>query len=274
MQTTQGRMLDSLKAVQGFLDEHAATLADVATGAARKRLDDVITELAAHVAEQSGSDLAAQGNTKKQSALRIALYRDHLAPISRIARADLPDTPEIQPLKLPRGRPSVQKLASIARGMAKAAAPYIPVFVLGGLPADFIARLDAATNALLQVAADRSRNRGRRGGATTGLKTRLSAGRKIVRVLDALVKSAGANDPVLLADWNIVKRVQRLGEPANGRALEWRPGASSSRPRRRHDVISLTPARADGLGCSSPSRIFDHTGGKRRLLVPPISSGG
>lgn len=213
MQTSQGRMLDSLKAVQSFLDEHATALGDVATGPARKRLDDIVAELAAHVAEQSGSDLAAQGNTKKQRALRIALYRDHIAPISRIARADLPDTPEVQPLKMPRGKPSTQKLASIARGMAKAAAPYAPVFVSGGLPADFIARLDAATNALLQVAVERSRNRGRRGGATTGLKDRLSAGRKIVRVLDALVKSAGANDPVLVADWNSVKRVQLLAGP-------------------------------------------------------------
>jgi hypothetical protein len=211
MQTSQGQMLNSLTAVQHFLDEHATKLGDVATGGARKRLDDVIAELAAHVAEQSGSDLAAQGSTKKQRALRIALIRDHMAPISRIARADLPDTPEIQPLKMPVGRPSTQKLASVARGMAKAATPFAHVFLLGGLPTDFIARLDTATNALLQAVAERSRNRGRRGGATTGLRDRLSAGRKIVQVLDALVKSAGAKDPALLADWNIVKRVQRPG---------------------------------------------------------------
>lgn len=215
MQTSQGQMLDSLKAAQHFLDEHATKLGDVATGAARKRLDDVIAELATHVADQTGSELAAQGNTKKQRALRVALIRDHMAPISRIARADLPDTPEIQPLKMPRGKPSAQKLASIARGMSKAATPFAPVFLLSGLPVDFIHRLDAATDALLQAVVERSRNRGRRGGATTGLKERLSAGRKIVRVLDALVKSAGANDPVLVADWNIVKRVQR---PGGGRA--------------------------------------------------------
>ena len=211
MQTSQGNMLDSLKAVQHFLDEHAAKLGDVATGAARKRLDDVVAELAAHVADQSGSDLASQGSTKKQRALRAALIRDHMAPISRIARADLPDTPEVQPLKMPRGKPSTQKLASIARGMAKAATPFASVFLSSGLPTDFVARLDTATNALLQAVVERSRNRGRRGGATTGLKDRLSAGRKIVRVLDALVKSAAVNDPVLLADWNIVKRVQRPG---------------------------------------------------------------
>jgi hypothetical protein len=82
---------------------------------------------------------------------------------------------------------------------------------MGGLPIDFIARLDAATNVLLQAVVERSRSRGRRGGATTGLKNRLSAGRKTVRVLDALVKSVGANDPVLVADWNSIKRVQRPG---------------------------------------------------------------
>jgi hypothetical protein len=226
-------MLDSLKAAQHFLDEHATKLGDVATGGARKRLDDVIAELTAHVADQSGSDLAAQGNTKKQRALRIALIRDHIAPISRIARADLPDTPEVQPLKMPRGKPSTQKLASIARGMAKAAAPFTSVFLMGGLPTDFIARLDTATNALLEAVVERSRHRGRRGGATTGLKNRLSAGRKIVRVLDALVKSAGANDPVLVADWNIVKRVQRPGgsrtaSPSGADVLPAAPASTAS----------------------------------------------
>ena len=63
MQTSQGNMLDSLKAAQHFLDEHATKLGDVATGAARKYLDDVITELAAHVADQSCGDLAALGLT-------------------------------------------------------------------------------------------------------------------------------------------------------------------------------------------------------------------
>lgn len=211
MQTIQGRMLESLKAVQGFLEERATTLDDVATGPVRKRLDAIVAELETHVAEQSGSYLAAQGNTRRQALLRLALYRDHMTPISRIARADLPNTPEIQPLKLPRGRPSTEKLASMARGMSKAAAPFASVFVSSGLRADFLSRLDATTDELVQVSVDRSRNRGRRGGATQGLKTLLSAGRKIVGVLDALVKSAAATDSALIADWNMVKRVQRVG---------------------------------------------------------------
>jgi hypothetical protein len=234
MQTSQASMLASLTNVQHFLDEHAAKLGGLATGPARTRLDDVVKELTAHVAEQSGSDFAAQGLTKKQRSLRQALIRDHMAPISRIARADLPDTPEVHPLKMPRGNPGTGKLVSHARGMAKAALPFSNVFVLGGLPADFTVRLDAATDALLQAGSDRSRNHGRRGGATKGLRQRLSAGRKIVRVIDALVKSVAATDPVLVADWNIVKRVQRTGV---------RSGSTTTAPATPVAVTPVAPAQ-------------------------------
>jgi hypothetical protein len=209
MQTTQGSMLQSLRAVQAFLDQNAEPLASVVKTGARQQLADAIAVLSGHASDQTGSNLASQGATLKQRALREALLRDHMAPISRIARADLPVTPEVEPLRMPKGKPTVERLAAAAHGMAKAATRFTEVFVAAGLPLDFVAQLNAATDAMLATGTERMQRRGLRSGATQGLRQKLSAGRRIVHVLDAFVKSALKDDPSLLANWNVVKRVQK-----------------------------------------------------------------
>jgi hypothetical protein len=209
MQTLQGNMLQSLRAVDAFLNENATTLAGVVNTGMRQRLADAIAQLSTHVSNQTGHTLAAEGATQKKAVLRAALLRDHMAPIARIAAADLPASPAIEPLKMPRGVPATETLAALAYGMAQAAAPYSAEFVAAGLPQDFIAQLTAATDALTSAVTDQTQSRGKRGGATAGLKNKLSAGRKIVHVLDAFVKTALQDDSSLLGNWNLVKRVQR-----------------------------------------------------------------
>jgi hypothetical protein len=211
MQTMQGNMLQSLRNVAGFLDQHADRLPGVNQGGARQELDGAIAELEAHASNQSGSSLGSQGATQRHRTLRLALVRDHMLPIARIAAASLPHTPELQPLRMPAGRPSAQKLAAAAHGMAEAATNYATVFTRTGLPEDFLARLTAASDAMIASLGERSKNRVVRRGATEGLKTKLQAGRRVVGVLDALVRSALAGDDVLLASWKSAKRIQRVG---------------------------------------------------------------
>jgi len=209
MQTTQGSVLESLQAVQTFLTDNADRLAGVVKTGARQKLDEAIAELTTHAEEQQGSHLAAQGNTQEKRNLQLVLRRDHMAPIARIARAELPPTPAVEPLKMPKGRPTVARLAALADGMANAAAPFADTFISAGLPTDFIAQLRAATTAMVAAVAERNQNRGKRGGATTGLKQKLGRARRIVHVLDAFVQTALKDDQVLLSSWNIVKRVRR-----------------------------------------------------------------
>ena len=90
MQTTQGSTLQSLRNVQAFLDANADKLAGVVKTGARKQLDDAVAELSSHASEQEGSNLASQSATRRQRSLRAALIRDHMEPIARIARAELP----------------------------------------------------------------------------------------------------------------------------------------------------------------------------------------
>jgi hypothetical protein len=215
MQTAQGNMLLSLQNVQAFLEKNADRLDGVANTGARQRLDDAVVQLSTYV-DQTESGLAARGATQKQRSLRVVLLRDHMAPIARIARADLPRTPELTPLLMPRGRPTSARLAAAAYGMAKAAAPHASVFISNGLPADFIERLNGAARAMLTSLTERSQSRGRRKGATTGLKADLISARKIVHVLDAFVKSATKDDPALLANWNLLKRIPKT--PGHGAA--------------------------------------------------------
>jgi hypothetical protein len=211
MKTTQGNMLLSLNAVEAFLEVNAAKLTGVISTGARQKLKDGIANLSTHFTDQTGNALSSQVATKQQEMLRQALLRDHMLPIARIARADLPQTPVIGPLRMPRGTPTIPKLAQAAKGMAQAAAPFSNVFVFNGLPSDFVAQTNAAADALLTARQDRSTNKGQRGAATAGLEQHLTAGRKIVHILDAFVKSALKDDPALLANWNIIKRVQRTG---------------------------------------------------------------
>jgi alkanesulfonate monooxygenase SsuD/methylene tetrahydromethanopterin reductase-like flavin-dependent oxidoreductase (luciferase family) len=65
-----------------------------------------------------------------------------MAPVARIARADLPNTPEFRPLRMPRGRITPEKLAAAGSGMAQAAARYTDTFVAAGLSPDFVAQLN------------------------------------------------------------------------------------------------------------------------------------
>jgi hypothetical protein len=150
MDRPQGRTLQSLEDARAFLDEHTDKLAAINTTGARQELDRAIADAAAHATDQTGHALVAEGTTQKQRALRHALLRDHMSPVARIARARLPHTPELAPLRMPRSNPSVQRLASAARGMAQAAEAHADVFLAAGLPAEFIAQLNDAVGALVR----------------------------------------------------------------------------------------------------------------------------
>ena len=207
-------MFQSLRAVQSFLDEHADQLTRVVQTGARKRLADTIAALDTHASNQTGSHIESQALTQRQRAFRASLLRDHMREISRVARADLPRTPEFGPLRMPRGRPTPEKLAAAAVGMAKVAAQHADVFTAAGVEADFVTQLNAVAESMLGALADRTLTRGRRRGATIGLKERLSEGRKVVAILDAFVKKALKDDAALLANWNSVMRVSKAGGPA------------------------------------------------------------
>jgi hypothetical protein len=219
----QGNMLDSLRSAQAFLDHNAGQLGGAVSPVVRKQLDDVVGELAGHRAEQTGSSAEATGATQQKLAVRTTLVRDHMIPVARAAQLHLASNPELAGIRMPVGSQSVARLASIAYGMARAAEPHAALFTAsGGLPADFIARLNSATDHLLESVDARKASRGRVAGANVGLKTKLARARKIVRLIDAFVRTALRDDAVALTDWTHAKRVQRT------RSITLNPAAPAS----------------------------------------------
>lgn len=209
MRTIQGNTLRSLHSVQGFLNENADKLGGVLSTGSRAMLDSAIAELEEHAAMQDGRTRMERGAVAIQRARRQALIRDHMAPIDRIARLLLADVPDLVALRLPRGRPTVERLVALADGMAEAAEPHAEVFIRTGRKPTFITDLRAAADALLQALQDRYVNRSKVRMATSGLQTGMSRARKLVNVLDTLVRSELANDPDLLAGWNLARRVSQ-----------------------------------------------------------------
>jgi hypothetical protein len=206
---TQSNLLQSLKEVQKFLDEHGPRLGVVNQTGARKKLDDAVVEITQIAAVQAGAGMAARSATRTLLGLTASLVNHHMKPIARIAAAELPPVPELAPLSLPKENQTGERLVALARGMAAEAAKYESTFVHAGLPLDFIKQLDAAADALAAAVGYRKQRLGERGGATEMLDVQLKAARKVVKVLDAFVKTAGKDDVSLLASWKIVKRLRQ-----------------------------------------------------------------
>jgi hypothetical protein len=149
-----------------------------------------------------------------------------MAKIAFVAAAELPSTPEVAPLRMPKRKVSAANLSLAAHGMAETAGKYTDVMVAAGLPGDFVARLIAASDAMMEAVRERSSTVSKRSGATTGLVPKLQAARKIVRALDRFVRSELKDDPTLLRTWQSVQRVRRPGRSASGSAAPAIPGSS------------------------------------------------
>ena len=227
MQTKQGAVLESLRAVDTFLTENADHLGDIVHTGARRKLADALAALDTHASDQAASTFVAEGATQRKYLCARTLRRRHMTPIARIARVELPHTPDLEPLKMPKGRPTPERLIAHAEGMALAAAPFADTFVAAGLPSDFLTRLSAASAELRAAVNDRTQNRGKRSGATTGPTHQLSSARKLVHVLDAFVQTALEDNEPLLATWNAVKRVRRIASQPKATVIKVAPAATT-----------------------------------------------
>jgi hypothetical protein len=210
MQSRQANMLRSLRNVEEFLTANATTLNGIVNSGTRRKLANAIAVLETVVGEQAGTSASAQGETSQYHALRKVLIRDHMAPIARIASAELPPTPQMSALRMPRPVWKMERLAAAARGMGQVAEPLAATFVEAGLSPEFVARLDAAIDAMVRSHTERAQTRGRLSGATKDLAHTLASSRKLVNVIDALVTTALVHEPGLLRSWKVVKRVRRL----------------------------------------------------------------
>ncbi len=166
MKYHEGSMLEALRRIDTFLDAQPTAFAPLLGSAARQELTDTITQLSASATAQEVGGRASRGGTSKLRALRLALRIHHMDPIAAIAKLRLPAVPDFSSLTTPRSTVPTERLLAAAAAMGEAAARHVAVFTANGLPADFLARLQASAQALQDAIDGRSGQTVVRSGAT------------------------------------------------------------------------------------------------------------
>ncbi|HVA89919.1 MAG TPA: hypothetical protein VNL71_08740 [Chloroflexota bacterium] len=209
MKAIQGRTLQALRAAHAFIAHHAHRIPGVAESGAYRRLGEIVTEAETRASAQATADLAARSATRTFWSVRGALLRDHLAPIITIAAVEIASVPQLSVLSMPPRWASAIRLHGLAYGIASAAERHSDRFVAAGLSSDFADRTRAAADAMRDALLERDRLITQRVGARSGLADSLTAGRRVVHVLDAMMWSALKEDKALLAAWHQAQRVER-----------------------------------------------------------------
>lgn len=264
MQTIQGYRIESLRAVQGFLDDNAHRLGDVNDSGARRTLDGVLRDTLRYAVDQRGEELRALSETQRYQSLRRVLVRNHLLPLVRTAQCELADRPELEVFTMPRGNPAAMRLATEAHGFALSAVPFSAIFIAAGAKATFIADLNAATDAMMESFHARFQHRIRRYGATRGLAIKLRAGRKLVLLLGTRVRIAVEDDAELLAAWSTISRTKRIARHSSALAQI----APVSVPALAASTMRLLPSgatEADANARPTPLRILSLLARLKRL---------
>jgi hypothetical protein len=170
-------------------------------------LGDIVDRLGASVmSESSGRSAARQGTVSKTSArqaLRVALET-----IARTARGIAVDTPGVAGgFLVPDGK-NDHELAIAARRFAEDAAPLSASFIAHGLPASFVADLQATLALFERATSGRATAREAHVGARAGINAGIDAAFAILPRLDAIVENRVAGEPSLLATWRSARHVE------------------------------------------------------------------
>ena len=216
MLAKQKQQIEMYERVQSFL---AVTAPPPSAGytAQKAVLDDVVAKLTSHSDNQQAGKRLSQAETIKLSALRKALLKDNLAPISKIARASFRDLPGIEvALKMPPRNIATTRLVADAQAIRKVIAKYEPAFIEAGRPENFLSQLDAAISALTQSQLGKAEQKGTHIGAKQGIAKEIQRGRKAVDLIDTMMTTAYGTQPDILAAWRAARRLQLVRPLAAG----------------------------------------------------------
>ena len=214
MNQRQEQRLAALRRTQGFLDMNAAELGTISKSTSRTDLDTAVAALTQYGAQQDLANDAATSQTKAKTAAREDLRLHHMQPVAMIARKKLGNTPNIQDLSFPPKNTSDEALVTKGLAMVKAASQYTQTFLDQQLPADFLAQLQGAVQAVLTAVSTAAEAKRQLVAATKGVTDQLAVTRTDVKVLNALVVKQLKGRTDLLAAWKATKRVRaKLGVP-------------------------------------------------------------
>src|SRR6195952_670830 len=120
MRDGQIAVLNALVRAQQFMDANAEALAAVNTST-RTQLEDGVKQLSDYSVAPVSADARSRGETARQHALRSALRRSHMRPISKLAQLKLRTVPEFVSMTLPSSTTPPERLGGGGDAMAHAA---------------------------------------------------------------------------------------------------------------------------------------------------------
>jgi hypothetical protein len=207
MEKRQQYKLDGLTGSQVFLDAPEAGLGVLKNTEARRQLDAAVEEVRSHQLGQREAENARLASKTRKVALARELREQHMKPIAQFARAKLSGAPDFAALSDSGRNLRGGELVAAARAMAIALEPLADVLVEAQFPADVVTQLAAAAQALENTLRDYANNKSARHVATSSLAQHLTAGRRAVMMLDAVVTKRLAGNEGLLEGWRQAKRV-------------------------------------------------------------------
>jgi hypothetical protein len=219
MRDEDRRTFQSLRGAQLFLQEYAHAIGTIAQTGLVQRLSAIIEAAYAHTTAHAMADVRIPSLAANEQMLLDTLLRDHLTPIVRIARADLPNTPDFKVFRMPDGRPTLDQIIDSARAMGALAERFAGVFAAAGMQPGFVDALHAAADAILRARDARIAMRARRHAAVEGLTVTIAEGSNVLSAIDNLMSMELRHNAALLANWRaMITTPRRMGRPRKRRA--------------------------------------------------------
>jgi len=209
----------SFRRVQEYLANQPIADLPAAVGTQLGVLDGVVSQLSKETLDQEAGHRLTKAESAKQRGLRAELWRQHMMPVSRVAREVFGVTGMDKALHMPKHTLANEAVVTAANAMAEAAETQQAVFVEHGLAPDFAAKLREAASTLDQSLGARDTTRRRRVTATAAVKDVLKRGQRAVRLLNAILAPKLASNPDLLAAWNNVRKLRPVPALSAANAL-------------------------------------------------------
>jgi hypothetical protein len=216
-----------MKRVSRYILENTITPPIVRVTELTAVINTTITAVDAAASAQVGGTGVAAGGVDAQLD-KYAELRSYMKDVARIGRA-LNRTlyPGVAAqFVLPDSR-SYPALIAKARAMIAAATELEEVFVARGLPATFLADLEALVVAFEAGTTMKMDGQQTQVGGTAGLKEQTALGMAAAIELDSIIRAHFRNDPVKLAMWTHARHVKRSNEPGDNDEPETPPDSGS-----------------------------------------------
>lgn len=207
MNFEQASTTGALRSIGDFLDQHPE-FASLKDSQARQNIDAARVQLETLGATQADSTTNGKVETVSQRNARLALRKYHMEGIAHAAKQTLANSPDLTQLTMPKGKVTAEQLLAAADGMSKSAKAHEQDLIAGGLPADFVAQLDAAIAALRDAMNAKKTQNVAKTGATAALKVAETQARTAIKVMNTIVlRMIPANNAGLKAAWNAAKKI-------------------------------------------------------------------